>query len=67
MPESALICDGSGNPLKTARILGTLPRAYVGAALYVAWIDTNGAHTNTDTTTVTIQHAPLYASLRGIG
>lgn len=67
VPESALICDGSGNPLKTARILGTLPRAYVGAALYVAWIDTNGAHTNTDTTTVTIQHAPLYASLRGIG
>lgn len=67
IPESALICDGSGNPLKTARILGTLPRAYVGAALYVAWIDTNGAHTNTDTSTVTIQHAPLYASLRGIG
>lgn len=67
IPESALICDSSGNPLKTARILGTLPRAYVGASLYVAWIDTNGAHTNSDTATCTIQHAPLYASLRGLG
>lgn len=67
VPESALICDSSGNPLKTARIFGTLPRAYVGASLYVAWIDTNGAHTNTDTSIITIQHAPQYASLRGGG
>lgn len=67
VPESALICDSSGNPLKTARILGTLPRAYVGASLYVAWIDTGGAHTATDTSTCIIQHAPLYASLRGLG
>lgn len=67
VPESALICDSSGNPLKTARILGTLPRAYVGASLYAAWIDTNGAQTATDTATISIAHAPLYVSPRGLG
>jgi hypothetical protein len=31
----------------------------------VAWRESDGGHTDTDTSTVNVSHAPLYRSLRG--
>lgn len=64
-PPACLITDTSDIPVRTARWRGTPPRASVGASLYLAWVDADGGHTAADTTTVTIQHAPLWRSLRG--
>jgi hypothetical protein len=66
MVEAGGAFNASDEQLKPARILGTLPRAYTGASLYVAWYDSGRAHTDTDTATVTINHAPLWRTMRGI-
>lgn len=63
---AALITDGSDAPVRVATIAGTAPRAYTGASLWAAWVDANGAHTNTDTTTITANHAPQYRSLGSV-
>jgi hypothetical protein len=45
---------------------GTLPRAYAGASLWVAWLaSANAAHDTTDTATLTAKHLPLFHTLRG--
>ena len=44
---------------------GELPVALTGASLWLAWTDSGGAHTATDTTTITAQQAPLWHTLRG--
>lgn len=66
VPEGALALDSSEVAVKAARIRGQLPRAFTGASLYVAWYDSGRAHTKTDTAAVTVQHAPLWRSLRGV-
>ncbi len=67
VPAQASVRGASDALIKTAAIYGTLPRAYAGASLWVAWKEADGAHTNTDTSTITVSHAPLYRSLRGSG
>ena len=64
-PPIAVPTDGSDVRVGTAWVAGAAPRAIVGASLYVAWVDAGGAHTASDTTTCTIQHAPLYRTTRG--
>ena len=66
IPAAAGVYDGSDVLIKTAVIKGTLPRAFSGAVLWVAWRESDGGHTDTDTAAVTITHAPLYRSLRAI-
>lgn len=62
----AIVTDTSDSPVRPCRPpRGTAPRAIQGASLYVAWVDANGAHTASDTTTLTIQHAPLWRTTRG--
>jgi len=63
LTAQASVTDTSDVPARPAVVFGTAPRAVAGASLYAAWVDANGAHTNTDTTTVTVQHAPLYRTL----
>lgn len=65
VPAQAAVCDSSDVIVKPAVIKGTLPRAFAGASLWVAWRESDGGHTDTDTSTVSISHAPLYRSLRG--
>lgn len=67
VPAQAGVCDASDVLVKPAVIKGTLPRAFAGASLWVAWRESDGGHTDTDTATITISHAPLYRSLRGVG
>jgi hypothetical protein len=65
IPETAMIVTTSDAPIRPVVLRQPLVRAFDGASLYAAWVDANGAHTNTDTTTITAQFAPLYRSLRG--
>jgi hypothetical protein len=67
VPPLGLITDGGDVPIAPALIRGTLPQARSGASLFVCWTAADGAHTATDTTTVTVKHAPLFRSLRGAG
>lgn len=64
--ESGAAYNASDEQLKPARIIGTLPRAFTGASLYVAWYDSGRAHTDTDTATVTVNLAPLWRTMRGL-
>jgi hypothetical protein len=63
---TAAVLDGSDIQTKPAKIRGQLIRAFEGASVYVAWVGASRAHTKTDTATITIDHAPLWRSLRGI-
>lgn len=67
IPAEASVRDASDVLVKPAAIFGTLPRAFAGASLWVAWRESDGGHTSSDTATTTITHAPLYRSLRGAG
>jgi phosphotransferase system HPr-like phosphotransfer protein len=58
--------DGSDVPTNTIRVKGQFPRAFEGASLYVAWVDSGNAHTPTDTAALTVTMAPLWRSLRGV-
>lgn len=62
----AVVVDANGLVVKPAGVSGALPRARADASLYVAWQASDGLHTSTDTTTITIQYAPLWRSLRGM-
>lgn len=66
-PPAALVTDGSDTPVKAAVVKGQLVRAFSGCSLYVAWKESDGGHTKTDTAAVSVSHAPLYRSLRGVG
>ena len=63
-PAEALLADGSDVPVQVTRVRGQLPRAFAGASLYVAWIDSGGAHNASDTANLTLQMAPLWRSPR---
>jgi hypothetical protein len=65
VPETAMIVSTADAPIRPVVLRQPLIRAFDGASLYAAWVDANGAHTNTDTTTITASFAPLYRSLRG--
>lgn len=65
MPEVAMIVTTADAPIRPVVLRQPLIKAYDGASLYAAWVDANGAHTNTDTTTIKVDVAPLYRSLRG--
>jgi hypothetical protein len=65
IPETAMIVSTSDAPIRPVVLRQPLVRAFDGSSLYAAWVDANGAHTNTDTTTITASFAPLYRSLRG--
>lgn len=64
-----VITTSSGAWYSTGTWRGTLPRAYSGASLYLAWLDSGGtpnlSHTKTATLTTTALHEPLYHTLRG--
>jgi hypothetical protein len=62
----ASVVDGTGQLVRRVAVRGDAPLAISGASLYIAWIDSGGAHTDTDTTTITAQQAPLYHTLRGL-
>lgn len=62
--EKAQIVTTADAFIRPVTLRQPLIRAFDGASLYAAWVDANGAHTNTDTTTVTAQMAPLWRSLR---
>lgn len=66
-PPAALVTDGSDTPVKAAVIKGQLVRAFSGCSLYVAWKESDGGHTKTDTAAVSVSHCALYRSLRGVG
>lgn len=59
------IFDSSDLTIQGIGIKGTLPLARADASLYIAWQEADGGHTATDTATITINHAPLYQTLRG--
>lgn len=61
--ETAMIVSTADAPIRPVVLRQPLVRAFSGASLYAAWVDANGAHTNTDTTTITATHAPLYETL----
>jgi hypothetical protein len=63
---TAAILDGSDIQTKPANIRGLLIRAFAGASVYVAWVGSGRAHTKTDTATLTVDHAPLWRTLRGL-
>jgi len=62
----ASVVDGSGGLVRRVSPRGQMPIALSGASLFAAWVDSGGAHTDTDTTTITAQQAPLYHTLRGL-
>lgn len=66
VPETAMIVSTSDAPIRPVTLRQPLVRAFEGASLYCAWLDANGAHTASDTTTITAQLAPLWRTLRGI-
>lgn len=56
----------TGAILGNNTIRGTPPKYYSGASLYLGWM-VGGAHTTSETFTVSATHAPLYHTLRGAG
>lgn len=66
VPETAMIVTTSDAPIRPVTLRQPLVRAFDGASLYAAWLDAGGAHTASDTTTVTVQLAPLWRTLRGV-
>lgn len=64
--EVASVLDGSNVQTKPARIRGQLVRAFTSSSLYVAWLGSGKSHVKTDTTTISVDHTPLWRSLRGV-
>jgi hypothetical protein len=54
----------TGALLGNNTIRGTAPKYYSGASLYLGWT-VGGAHSTSETFTVSATHAPLYHTLRG--
>jgi len=65
VPRVYSIINSSGNVEDIGSYRGTLPRAYSGASLYAAWLDsTNTTHPTTNTADLTVKHLPLAHTLR---
>lgn len=56
--------DGLGD---ICDVRGTLPKAISGASLYLSWLQASYVFLGTDTAAVTVNHLPLFRSLRGNG
>jgi len=66
-PKTQQVITASFIPTDTYFTRGTFPRAYSGASLYVNWTGAGYIHDKTDTSAITVTHAPLYRTLRGGG
>lgn len=64
-PAAAVVDSSTGANIRRCVARGEMPVALSGASLWLAWVDTGGAHTATDTTTISAQSVPLYHTLRG--
>lgn len=65
VPEQAKIVTTADALIGEATIKQPLVRAYAGASLYAGWVDSGGAHTDTDTAAISAGVAVLYRGLRG--
>lgn len=63
---TAAVLNASNVQTKPANIEGQLIQAFRDASVYVAWYGSGRAHTKSDTSTITVDHAPLWRSLRGV-
>lgn len=66
---SAVTLTSADTPYSLATVLGTLPRYFSGASLWMNWVSANGdtPTASTRAATVTATHGPLYHTLRGNG
>ena len=62
----AAVFDASDIQIRPATVRGQLVRFFDGASIYVAWVGSGRYHLATDTSALTVDHAPLWRSLRGI-
>lgn len=64
-PLASVVDSSTGANIRRCVARGEMPVALAGASLWLAWRESDGAHTATDTTTISAQSAPLYHTLRG--
>ena len=64
-PIVSVVDSSTGAHIRRCVARGEMPLAMQGASLWLAWVDSGGAHTATDTTTISAQSAPLWHTLRG--
>ena len=64
-PVASVVDSSTGANIRRCVARGEMPLALSGASLWLAWVDSGGAHTATDTTTISAQSAPLWHTLRG--
>ncbi len=64
-PVASVVDSSTGANIRRCVARGEMPLALQGASLWLAWADSGGAHTATDTTTIGAQSAPLWHTLRG--
>lgn len=64
-PIASVVDSSTGANIRRCVTRGEMPLALSGASLWLAWVDSGGAHTATDTTTISAQSAPLWHTLRG--
>lgn len=64
-PARGGVFDSSDLLTQPISVKGTLPLARADASLYIAWQEADGGHTSSDTATITVNHAPLWRTLRG--
>lgn len=64
--EAGGVFDASDVQIGPARIRGQLIRAFADASVYVAWTGSGGAYSRSDSSTLTVDVAPLWRSLRGV-
>jgi hypothetical protein len=66
IPEQAKVVTAADAEITEAVLRQSLVRAFADSSLYLAWMEDDGGHTATDTTSVSAGMASLYRSLRGI-
>jgi hypothetical protein len=67
-PRGVLLGSSSPSPQSgPVELRGTAPRYFSGCNLWLAWNRPNGSYNPADTGLVTVTHAPLYRTLRGVG
>jgi len=64
-PIASVVDSSTGAHIRRCVARGEMPLAMQGASLWLAWVDSGGAHTATDTTTISAQSVPLWHTIRG--
>lgn len=64
-PVASVVDSSTGAHIRRCVARGEMPLAMQGASLWLAWVDSGGAHTATDTTTISAQSVPLWHTIRG--